>query len=95
MIVEEYYIPKIKNPIRCKLKCDVCGVITDTNLSKYKREKIRLSDGKTMCRSCNNKKYGIQKRGQPSPKKGKLYPHLQGKSLLNGRVDDMLGLMGI
>lgn len=78
MIIEEYYVTGSKNPLRGKLKCDQCGDITDTDLGKCKKEKIKNSGGKTFCRSCNNKIRGIEKRGIPSLKKGKTYDHLRG-----------------
>ena len=82
MIIEKYPVKGESNPFRVKLKCDGkgCGHITDTTFSKQKEKRINELNGKTFCRSCNNKIEGKKKRGKTSPKLGKTYEHLQGSN---------------
>lgn len=60
---------------RVALVCDGCGVETETSYSNYYASQVRQNfSGQTFCRSCNNKRVGVSRRGRRGWNWGKKKP---------------------
>ena len=66
-MIIEYYAPS-PPAMESILKCEDCGEIR-----RARRNKQLLEKPEHPCRSCSNKRNGIQKRGKPSWNSGKRY----------------------
>jgi len=65
---------------KVKLKCNMCGKITETAYHNYTRtQKKNNRKGETFCKSCATKNSGEKRRGRPSPFKGTKRPNMQGE----------------
>ena len=73
MFIREYSYTSADGRTRIKwdYKCDICDNLGTSDKYNIYKEKIHK------CRSCNNKMEGKKRRGEPSPKRGKSYRHLQ------------------
>ena len=65
---------------KIKLKCDICGKITETAYHNYTvSQKRNNRNGETYCLSCSSRANAKKRIGIPSPLRGIERPNMRGK----------------